>query len=153
VLLGHYSSLYAIVNGLWCIIFTEYWKHQEVDLAVRWGVRGISRIETKRKDFKHEKEVTDPITGEKQQIFPATKRLQRQALQIPFAIAAALVLGSLIATCFGIEIFISEIYNGPLKSILVSVMNMTGKIWLTSIGLLAHWYLDYGYASSDRHPH
>lgn len=119
VLLGHYSSLYAVVNGLWCIIFTEYWRHQEVDLAVRWGVRGVSRIESKRRDFKHEKEITDPVTGEKQQIFPATKRLQRQALQIPFAVAAALVLGSLIATCFGIEIFISEIYNGPLKSILV----------------------------------
>lgn len=86
---------------------------------MRWGVRGVSRIESKRKDFKHEKEIADPVTGEKQQIFPATKRLQRQALQIPFAIAAALVLGSLIATCFGIEIFISEIYNGPLKSILV----------------------------------
>ncbi|KAL2358667.1 calcium-activated chloride channel-domain-containing protein [Cryomyces antarcticus] len=119
LLLGHFSSVYAIVNCLWCVIFVEYWKHQEVDLAVRWGVRGVSSIQTKRRDYKHEKETTDPVTGETVQVFPATKRLQRQLLQVPFAIGAVLILGTLIATCFGIEIFISEIYNGPLKSVLV----------------------------------
>ncbi|GAB7351378.1 hypothetical protein MBLNU459_g2059t1 [Dothideomycetes sp. NU459] len=119
LMLGPFSPFYAIVSTLWCIVFTEYWKHQEIDLAVRWGVHGVSKIQTKRREFEHEKEATDPITGEKMQIFPATKRLQRQLLQVPFAIAAALVLGSLIATCFGIEIFISEVYDGPLKSVLV----------------------------------
>ena len=53
------------MSTVWCIIFTEWWKHQEVDLGVRWGVRGVSRIETKRKDFRHEKQITDPVTGEK----------------------------------------------------------------------------------------
>ncbi|OCL05784.1 DUF590-domain-containing protein [Glonium stellatum] len=119
LLLGYFSPVYAVINALWCTVFTEYWKHQEVDLGVRWGVRGVSRIDTKRKDFQHEKEITDPVTGEKVQIFPATKRLQRQLLQIPFALGAACVLGSLIATCFGIEIFISEVYDGPFKSVLV----------------------------------
>ena len=119
LLLGNFSPVYAIVSCLWCVLFVEYWKHQEVDLAVRWGVRNVSRIEHKRKEFKYELEATDPVTGEQVRIFPATKRLQRQLLQIPFAIAAALLLGTLIATCFGIEIFISEVYNGPLKSILV----------------------------------
>lgn len=119
MLLGHFSPVYAIINALWCTIFTEYWKHQEVDLGVRWGVRGVSRIDTKRKDFQYEKEIIDPVTGERVQIFPATKRLQRQLLQVPFALGAACVLGSLIATCFGIEIFISEVYDGPFKSVLV----------------------------------
>ncbi|KAF2501445.1 DUF590-domain-containing protein [Lophium mytilinum] len=119
LLLGHFSAFYAIVNAVWCCVFTEYWKHQEVDLSVRWGVRGVSNIETKRKNFAHEKEITDPVTGETVQIFPATKRLQRQLLQLPFALGAAIVLGTLIATCFGIEVFISEVYNGPLQSLLV----------------------------------
>lgn len=107
------------MNAVWCIVFTEYWKHQEKDLAIRWGVRNVSSIEHKRKEFRPQKEITDPVTGEKVAFFPATERLYRQLLQIPFAMAVALVLGSLIATCFGIEIFISEIYNGPLKWILV----------------------------------
>ena len=100
--------------------FVEYWKHQELNLAIRWGVKGSSAIEEKRRDFKHEKEVKDPITGETVQVFPSTKRLARQAVVIPFALLASLALGSLIATCFGIEIFLSEVYNGPGKSVLVS---------------------------------
>ncbi|PNS15734.1 hypothetical protein CAC42_4186 [Sphaceloma murrayae] len=118
-LLGGFSPVYAIASTLWTIVFVEYWKHQEYDLAVKWGVKGVSKIHTKRKEYAHEKEATDPVTGETVKVFPATKRLQRQLLQIPFAIAAASVLGSLIATAFAIEIFISEVYSGPLKSILV----------------------------------
>ena len=119
VLLGHFSAVYAVVNILWCVAFVEYWKHQELDLAIRWGVKGVSTIQEKRRDFQHEKEIKDPVTGETVQIFPATKRLGRQALQIPFALLASLALGSLIATCFGIEIFLSEVYSGPLKGGLV----------------------------------
>ncbi|KAI9891036.1 MAG: hypothetical protein M1814_003387 [Vezdaea aestivalis] len=119
VLLGYYSPIYAIVNCLWCVGFVEYWKHQEKDLAVRWGVRGVGAIQTKRGEFQHAKEITDPVTGEKVKFFPAGKRLLRQLLQIPFALVTAAVLGGLIATCFGIEVFISEVYGGPMKSILV----------------------------------
>ncbi|KAI9736231.1 MAG: hypothetical protein M1834_001117 [Cirrosporium novae-zelandiae] len=119
LLLGYFSPLYAIFNGLWCVIFVEYWKRQELDLAIKWGTKGVSAIQTKRRKFKHEQELQDPVTGEIVHIFPATKRLRRQLLQIPFAIVAAVALGTIIATCFGIEIFISEVYDGPLKSILV----------------------------------
>ncbi|KAL8762893.1 MAG: hypothetical protein Q9184_001189 [Pyrenodesmia sp. 2 TL-2023] len=119
VILGSFSPVYALVNGLWCVTFVEYWKRQEIDLGVRWGVKGVASIQQKRRDFKHEKEVKDPVTGEIVQIFPATKRLSRQLLQVPFAFLAALALGTLIATCFGIEIFLSEVYNGPGQSLLV----------------------------------
>ena len=119
-LLGNYSSIYAIVNCLLCTVFTEWWKHQERDLAVRWGVRNVSNFTTRNRNFKQEKTTTDPVTGEQIGFFPASSRLQRQFLQVPFAILCAIVLGSLIATCFGIEIFISEVYDGPLKGILVS---------------------------------
>jgi hypothetical protein len=105
---------------MWCTIFTEYWKHQEADLGVRWGVKGVSNIDSKKKEFVPEKTITDPVTGEQVGFFPASKRFQRQLLQIPFAIAATVSLGAVIATCFGIEVFISEVYNGPLKSVLVS---------------------------------
>ena len=119
VLLGPFSPVYAIVNTLWCVTFTEYWRRQEVDLGIKWGVRGISEIHEKRHDFKHEKEIKDPITGEKILVFPSSKRLLRQSLAVPFGILAMLALGTIIATCFGIEIFLSEVYSGPFKSFLV----------------------------------
>lgn len=119
MLLNSFSPIYAVVNGLWCVIFIEYWRRQELDLGIRWGVKGVSAIQEKRREYQHETEVRDPITGETVQIFPATKRLARQLLQVPFAFLASIALGTLIATCFGIEIFLSEIYDGPLKSVLV----------------------------------
>lgn len=121
VLLGQFSPIYAIVNGLWGIVFVEYWKKQEVDLAVQWGVRGVSKIQHKRPDFQHESVVKDPVTGEEIKVYSPIKRLSRQLLQVPFALAAALLLGSLIALCFGIEVFISEVYSGPFKTYLVSL--------------------------------
>lgn len=131
VLLGSYSVIYAIVNCLWCVSFVEYWKHQETDLAVRWGVRGVSAIQIQRREFQPDQEVNDPVTGEPVKTFSSTKRLQRQLLQVPFALAAALVLGTLIATCFGIEIFISEVYNGPFKSYLVCLHLSNGRRWVS----------------------
>lgn len=121
VLLGYFSPVYAVVNSLLCVVFVEYWKKQEFDLAVRWGVRGVSTIQNRRREFRAEKEIQDPVTGEKVLWFSGSKRLQRQLLQLPFAIVAASALGALIATCFAIEVFISEVYKGPGQGVLVSL--------------------------------
>lgn len=120
--LGGYSIVYTVVNSLWCIIFVEYWKRQEQDLSCRWQTKGVSAVRTNRREFKPEKEVRDDSTGEMRGVFSATKRMQRQLLQIPFALLAAIALGAIIATCFAIEIFISELYNGPLKTYLVCLV-------------------------------
>lgn len=122
LLLGSFSVIYTVVNCLWCIVFIEYWKRQEEDLSCRWQTKGVSAVHERRTEFKPEKEVRDESTGEVRGVFPATKRMYRQLLQVPFALLAAVALGAIIATCFAIEIFISEIYNGPLKGYLVGVV-------------------------------
>lgn len=101
------------------MIFVEYWKRQEIDLAVRWGVRNVSSLQNRRAQFVHENEIEDPVTGEVVKFFPAWKRLARQSLQIPFALGASGLLSALYATVFAIEIFLSEVYNGPFKTVLV----------------------------------
>ncbi|KFZ06184.1 hypothetical protein V501_07650 [Pseudogymnoascus sp. VKM F-4519 (FW-2642)] len=133
VVLGHYSPIYAVVNCLWCVGFVEYWRKQEVDLAFQWNVTGIGKIQLKRPEFRHEREFTDPVTGEKMRTYSPFKRLARQALQVPFAIVAAVVLGSLICTCFSIEIFISEIYAGPFKSYLVFLPTVILTIFMPAL--------------------
>ncbi|KAL8243565.1 hypothetical protein R6Q59_009823 [Mikania micrantha] len=119
LLIGGYSPVYAVVNGLWTVVFVEWWKRQEEELAIRWGVKNVSSIESRRKEFKPVKTVKDKVTGEEVAFFPAKVRLQRQLLQIPLALFSVIALGLLICTCYAIEIFISEVYDGPLKSVLV----------------------------------
>lgn len=121
LILGKFSWLYALVNSLWCVIFFEHWKMKELDLAVQWSVRGVSKLQLPRSKFQYEREEQDPVTGELIKVYSPLKRLSNQLLQIPFAIACITILGGLIAACFAIEIFLSEVYNGPFKQYLVSV--------------------------------
>jgi hypothetical protein len=120
---------------------------------VQWGVRGVSKIQHKRPDFQHERVVNDPITGEEIKVYSPVKRLARQLLQVPFAIAAASVLGSLIAGCFAIEIFISEVYDGPFKAYLVSQANEALKHLLIYVDFPPNRNSHYGDANAIRTSH
>ncbi|KAJ4300413.1 hypothetical protein N0V88_003088 [Collariella sp. IMI 366227] len=140
LILGPFSWVYAVVNCLWSVVFFEHWKMKEVDLAVKWGVRGVSRIQHPRSQFRFEREGVDPVTGEVVKLYPPLKRLARQMLQVPFALACVCALGGVIAGCFAIEIFITEVYNGPFKqyltflpTILLTVFNPTLTTLLTRL--------------------
>lgn len=128
-----------MVNCLWGVIFIEYWKRQEVDLSCRWQTKGVSAVRPKRREFKPEKEVRDEGTAEMKGIFPVWKRMVRQLLQVPFVALAAVALGVIIATCFAIEIFISEIYSGPFKTYLVGLL--PGVLMDTNNSGLHSYYL------------
>ena len=119
LILGQYSLFYALANSVWTVVFFEWWKKKEVDLAVQWGVRGVSRIQHLRTQFKWDHEAVDAVTGEPVKVYSPIKRLKTRLLQIPFAFACFLVLGALYIFCFSIEIFLSEVYDGPLKTYLV----------------------------------
>ncbi|KAI0429855.1 calcium-activated chloride channel-domain-containing protein [Xylaria sp. FL1042] len=118
LVLGRYSWLYSVAISLWSVVFFEWWKKKEVDLAVQWGVRNVSRIQHHRTQFQWDYEAPDPMTGEPVKYYPPTKRLRTQLLQVPFAIACVLALGALYIFCFGIEIFLTQVYDGPFKSYL-----------------------------------
>lgn len=107
-----------MVNCLWCIVFVEYWKMRETDLSLRWGVNGVGALKVDRPQYYWDKEVVDPITGQIQRVFSARKQFLRQLLLIPFASVATIALGTLIIVTFAMEVFISEVYNGPFKGYL-----------------------------------
>lgn len=165
LLLGQFSTLYALLCGLWSVVFFEYWKKKEVDLAVQWGVRGVSNIQQSRPEFEWEHEAEDAVTGEVVKVYPPLKRVKTQLLQIPFTVACVIALGSLIVTCNSLEVFINEVYNGPGKQYLVSELNPQAMLemhQLTEPGVFAnnfsgHWntyHFDPSHESrreADRH--
>ncbi|PKX93403.1 anoctamin family protein [Aspergillus novofumigatus IBT 16806] len=115
---GPYSVNCAVVNCLWCIVFVEYWKIRETDLSLQWNVKGVGALKVSRPQYVWDKEVQDPITGETVRVFSMRKQLLRQLLLIPFATVATVALGTLIVVTFALEVFISEVYVGPLKGYL-----------------------------------
>ncbi|RAR04132.1 plasma membrane channel protein [Stemphylium lycopersici] len=102
--LPKYSLIFALVIGVWCTVFLEYWKIKQTDLAIRWNVRG----------FRYEQEIIDSV-GRVRHVFPRWKRIVRQLVVIPFVLVSTLVLGALITLVFAIETFIGEAYEGPYK--------------------------------------
>ncbi|KAK3318408.1 calcium-activated chloride channel-domain-containing protein [Apodospora peruviana] len=136
LVLGQFSWFYAIVNCLWSVVFFEHWKMKEVDLAVQWGVRGVSKIQHPRPQFQFEREAQDPVTGEIIKVYPHFKRFRTQLLQVPFALACVGVLGGLIVSCFSIEIFITEIYTGPFKQYLTFLPTVLLTIFMPTLSAL-----------------
>ncbi|KAK4193882.1 calcium-activated chloride channel-domain-containing protein [Podospora australis] len=156
LVLGGFSWFYAAVNCLWSVVFFEHWKMKEADLAVQWGVKGVSKIQLPRSQFKFEREDVDPVTGEIVKYFSPFRRLARQALVVPFAAACVVVLGGLIVGCFAIEIFINEVYAGPFKgyltflpTVLLTIFNPTFTTLLTRLAeRLTEWE---NYETVDAH--
>jgi anoctamin-10 len=118
MVLGQFSTLYALISCFWSVVFFEYWKQKEVDLAVQWGVRGVSKIQHQRPQFKWEYEAEDAVTGEPVKVYDPMKRVKTQLLQVPFALVCILVLGSLVVACNSLEVFINEVYSGGGKQYL-----------------------------------
>ncbi|EKG19494.1 Anoctamin/TMEM 16 [Macrophomina phaseolina MS6] len=116
--LPQYSLVYALTTSLWCTVFLEYWKLQQVDLSLRWNVRGVGTLKVNRPTFQPEKTIVDPVSGEIKHYFPKWKQIARQTLQIPFIVISFVTLGALIVMVFAVEVLISEVYEGPFKSLL-----------------------------------
>ena len=130
---GPYSIFYGCSLCVWCVVFVEYWKIREHDLSLRWGVKGVGSLKVNRPQYQWEKEVKDPVTGQVTKVFPGWKQFLRQLLLIPFASIAAIALGSLIVVTFASEVFISEVYNGPMKGYLEFVPTILFSLSLPAI--------------------
>jgi anoctamin-10 len=117
--LPKYSLLFALVIGVWCTVFLEYWKIKQTDLAIRWNVRGVGGLKDNRPQFRYEKKIVDSA-GRVRHLYPRWKRVLRQLVVIPFVLVSTLFLGILITLVFVVETYISEAYEGPYKFYLVS---------------------------------
>jgi len=117
--LPKYSLVFALIIGIWCTVFLEYWKIREVDLSIRWQVQGVSNLKHNRPQFQYEKEVID-AAGRVRHYFPRWKRIVRQLAVVPFLLASTVLLVVFIGAIFAIETFIGEGYDGQYDYYLVS---------------------------------
>ncbi|GAD96419.1 plasma membrane stress response protein [Paecilomyces variotii No. 5] len=116
---GPYSIGLSVISSLWCIVFVEYWKVQQTDLAIRWGSRGAREAKVNRLHNVWDKGSEGHETTLKtKEIYQAEKQLLRQLPQFVFALAASLIIGSLVLVAFTVELLLSEVYRGPFKAFL-----------------------------------
>lgn len=117
-LLPEYSVIYSICVSLWAIVFHGLWERRQRQLAIRWDVRNCSQMEHRRAAFVGSHQITNPRTGSQVPAFNDVSRLARESLAVPFALLAGSFLAAVLTLIFAVEVFIGEVYDGPLKSIL-----------------------------------
>ena len=110
--LRSYSPLFSAVISLWSIVFVEYWRRQEIDLSLRWDVKGANTLKVNRPQYVWDEEHKDPITGEVERNFSTRKRLSRQALFLPFALLSGVALGTVLVITFVLEAWLKDVDAG-----------------------------------------
>ena len=78
------------------------------------------------------------------------KRIARGTLQIPFGLAAGLGLACVLTMIFSVEVFMSEVYNGPFKQFLVHLQQTKLTLGLHSNCLILNFDSNVLW---DLHPH
>ncbi|KAF9192876.1 hypothetical protein BGZ51_004639 [Haplosporangium sp. Z 767] len=114
-----FSIFYGVCVIIWSVVFTECWKRREKELALWWGVRNVSKTQTRRPTFKGDTMVVDPITGELSPYFSPLKRWTRKMTGIPVVMGGALLLSAVITAVFSVEVFLTIYYDGYMKKYLI----------------------------------
>ncbi|EMG45560.1 hypothetical protein G210_4255, partial [Candida maltosa Xu316] len=113
-----FSLTYAFINLVWGIFFLTSWRKREQHLVNVWGVQNCHLIEDHNLELAEINEKYEP----KSTYFHSNNsdgiRFVKQLAFIPIALGFTAVLVSYQLACFCIEIFLTDIYNGPGKSLL-----------------------------------
>jgi len=91
---------YCIFIGLWAEVLPLLWKRYEVGLARRWGVLNFENVERTRPQYKGTWR-RDPITGERERVYPRWKRWIRQFVSV--SMIALLMLSVLFGIFYSID--------------------------------------------------
>ncbi|UKZ83987.1 hypothetical protein TrVFT333_011803 [Trichoderma virens FT-333] len=153
--LPKYSIVYTILTVIWCTVFLEYWKVREVDLSIRWRVRGVNKTKNNRPQYKYEQVIVDQY-GRTIHYSPKWKQISRQLLQLPFMAIATVALGLMISAVFAVEILISDSYDGPsnlyldyLPTVLLAVLIPYISSYLETV---AKWLTNFeNHRTADNH--
>ncbi|MCP8717615.1 MAG: anoctamin [Asgard group archaeon] len=109
---------YSITNLIWGAVFLSSWHRREQHLVNSWGVQNCHLIEDHNTELARVNEKYE----EKSTYFHSNNsdgiRFFKQLAFIPIALGFTAVLVSYQLACFCIEIFLTDIYNGPGKSLL-----------------------------------
>ena len=103
-----YSPVYSILLSIWSITFVEWWRIHERILSLRFGTRGSFRVEKRRVQYK-----------------PGMSwwvRELRVLASIPIIILFGGLLSALLTMIFVFEAFVTELYQGPGKQLIVNIV-------------------------------
>ncbi|CAK9435556.1 uncharacterized protein LODBEIA_P02830 [Lodderomyces beijingensis] len=113
-----YSLSYTFINLLWGTFFIAFWHRREKYLSNLWGVQNSHQIEDHLAELAQINRDFENKSSYEHKSNSAGIRLVKELLFVPVALVFVAVLVSYQLGCFFIEIFLTDIYDGPGKQFL-----------------------------------
>lgn len=138
----YYSLTFSFVNLTWGVLFLLLWNRRERYLVNFWGVQNAHKIDV------HDAELTS-VNKESRETPTYKDREKREGLKFvkqlsfaPIAIGFIVVLVSYQLGCFVLEIFLSEIYDGPGKMFLTLLPTVLISVFVPVLTLVYNIVVD-----------
>ncbi|ODQ82809.1 hypothetical protein BABINDRAFT_77028 [Babjeviella inositovora NRRL Y-12698] len=103
LLVGRYSPLFALTTLVWSVAFYHSWRQRLQNLTARWGIIGNDAT---------------PLPASPSTLADSTSFSDvavRQLAIVPLALSVTFILFSYQLLCFATEIFLTQVYAGPLQ--------------------------------------
>ncbi|KAJ3068657.1 hypothetical protein HDU98_008203 [Podochytrium sp. JEL0797] len=113
-----FSTFYAIALSIWSIVFLTAWKRQQFLLADSWNSQNAQKL-NKRHDFVPDHTIRDPATGLSIPTYTFWKRwIVHAGMTVPLVLAFIVLVVFFSAVILILQIFFTQVYNGPYKQVL-----------------------------------
>lgn len=117
----NYSLTFAFVNLIWGTLFVIFWKRRERYVVNFWGVQNCHQVDEYDAEVTNLNASFDGKSTIKQRNKREGVRFAKKVAFAPVALGFVAVLVTYQLTCFVLEIFLAEIYDGPGKSFLTLI--------------------------------
>lgn len=113
-----YSYIFAIGVALWGAFFIQFWRVQEHKLTNHWSTVNCQSLAKSMTEFKPQSYRVDSLLGTARPYYPQWEIIVRSTIaNVPLFLISGCILLFLIAIAFIVDVTLSEVYSGPLKSI------------------------------------
>ncbi|PWY99963.1 hypothetical protein BCV70DRAFT_217012 [Testicularia cyperi] len=152
-----FSPIYSLGLVTWACLFVELWRMKERKLAVRWGTLGVNSVDRRRHDFIPRTTRIDPATDQHEEVFEWWRREIRVVLSLPAVVLFASLLAATMTLMFVVEIFVTQLYHGPLKqavpfiptALLVVAIPQIMAAWQATAVAITKWENHFSAKSYD----
>lgn len=131
-----FSLTYSFVSLIWGVLFLVFWSRKQLYLVNFWGVQNASKVDehvaelaSLNKNFEKESSYSHKHNAD-------GVRFVKQLAFAPVALAFTAVLVSYQLGCFVLEIFLSEIYDGPGKAFLTLLPTVLISVFVPILSIV-----------------
>lgn len=139
---GTFLLTYTFINLLWGTFFISFWKRREKYMTNSWGVVNCHLVEEHKEELARLNKNYEEKSSYKHKGNGEAHLYLKQLCFIPVALGFTIVLVSYQLGCFVLEIFLTEIYDGPGVSLLALLPTVLISVFVPILTIIYNFVTD-----------